>query len=102
MTTITQDLSVDQFVAGKLRQKEDKKVYNFNSEGYDLEEAASIVKALAKKHNKTVDEVEGLWKKAKKSASDSGHKEDYAYITGILKKMLGEASLIEGILNIKY
>lgn len=102
MATTTQDISVDQFVASKLRQKEDKKIYNFNSEGYDLEEAASVVKSLANKYNKTIDEVEKLWKKAKKSAADSGHKEDYAYITGILKKMLGGTSLIEGILNIEY
>jgi len=34
-------------------------------------------------------QVEELWAKAKARAAEEGHKEDYAYIMGVLKKMLG-------------
>lgn len=34
-------------------------------------------------------EDERLWQKAKKLAEEEGHKEDWAYITGIFKKMKG-------------
>jgi hypothetical protein len=33
-------------------------------------------------------EVEALWDKAKDIAKENGREEDYAYIVGILKKML--------------
>jgi len=50
---------------------------------------ASIVKSFAAKAGKSVPEVESLWQKAKESAAKGGHSEDYPYIVGILKKMLG-------------
>jgi len=34
-------------------------------------------------------EDERLWAKAKKLAEEQGHKEDWAYVTGIFKKMKG-------------
>lgn len=49
---------------------------------------SNIVKSFAKKSNKSEQEVEELWDKAKSIAAESGHKEDYDYIVGILKKML--------------
>lgn len=49
---------------------------------------ANIVKSFAEKTGKSVQEVEKLWDKAKELAADGGHKEDYNYIVGILKKML--------------
>lgn len=39
-----------------------------------------------------MEKAERLWSKAKKAAADEGRSEDYAYITGILKRMLGLAS----------
>lgn len=50
---------------------------------------ANIVKSFADKTGKSVAEVDKLWTKAKEVASDAGEAENYAYITGILKKMLG-------------
>ena len=49
---------------------------------------SSIVKSFAAKSGKSVADVEKLWDKAKKVAANAGRKEDYPYITGILKKML--------------
>lgn len=49
---------------------------------------ASVVKSLADKSGKSVAHVEALWAKAKQIAGDKGHGEDYAFITGLLKKML--------------
>lgn len=51
----------------------------------------TYVKKLAEEHNVPVSEVETKWAKAKKSAAKQGHADDYAYITGILKKMMHEA-----------
>jgi len=48
----------------------------------------NIVKSFAKKSGKSVDEVEKLWSEAKSAAEKEGHKEDYNYIVGILKRML--------------
>ena len=50
---------------------------------------SSIVLSFAKQTNKSVEEVEELWNKAKESAKEQGQENNYAYITGILKKMLG-------------
>lgn len=50
---------------------------------------SSIVLSFAKQTNKSVEEVEELWNKAKKIAKEQGQENNYAYITGILKKMLG-------------
>jgi len=44
--------------------------------------------SFAKQSGKSLSDVEKLWDKAKEIASDSGRKEDYAYITGVLKNML--------------
>ena len=53
----------------------------------------NMIKSFAKKANKSVDEVEKLWDKAKSITSEdkdfaSDSDEYYAYATGILKKML--------------
>ena len=52
----------------------------------------SIIKSFAKKSGKSIDEVEALWDKAKKIALKNGLPEGtdafYAYVSGILKKML--------------
>jgi hypothetical protein len=50
---------------------------------------ANTVKSFAEKTGKSVQEVEKLWDKAKTIAADAGEAENFAYITGILKKMLG-------------
>jgi hypothetical protein len=50
---------------------------------------ANTVKSFADKTGKSVAEVEKLWDKAKAVAADAGEAENFAYITGILKKMLG-------------
>ena len=50
---------------------------------------APIVKSLAKKHGKSVKEVERLWKKAKAlSSQDNDGKVDYALTVAILKKIV--------------
>ena len=49
---------------------------------------ASLVKSFATQTGKTVKAVEKLWAKAKELATEAGRKEDYAYIVGILKRML--------------
>jgi len=48
-----------------------------------------IIKSFADKTNKSIDEVEKLWQKAKEIAKEQGQENNYAYITGILKKMFG-------------
>lgn len=50
---------------------------------------ANIVKSFADKTGKSEQEVDKLWNKAKEVAVEAGEAENYAYITGILKKMLG-------------
>lgn len=51
------------------------------------------LKSFSQKSGKPLDEVERLWKKAKRLARKEGFtkKDDsyYAYVTGILKRMLG-------------
>lgn len=49
---------------------------------------ASIVTSFAQKTGKSEKEVEKLWDTAKEQAAEQGKKEDFQYITGILKKML--------------
>lgn len=49
------------------------------------------VKKMAKKHKTSVSRAEGLWNDAKKSAEKQGHGDNYSYITGIFKKMIGES-----------
>lgn len=48
------------------------------------------IKKLADKHNTSVGKAEGRWENAKQQAAKQGHSEDFAYITGIYKKMMGE------------
>lgn len=50
----------------------------------------SLIKSFAKKSGKTIPEVEKLWNKAQDMAKEKGLEDDnmYAYIVGILKKML--------------
>jgi hypothetical protein len=62
---------------------------------------SNIVKSFAKKTNKSEQEVEKLWNKSKQIAVDSGHKEDYEYIVGILKKMLKINESFRDYLNFK-
>lgn len=50
---------------------------------------SSVVKSFADKTGKSVQEVDKLWNKAKEIAAEQGQPENYALITGILKKMLG-------------
>jgi len=59
------------------------------NEATSLNEVTAVLKSFAQKSGKTIDEVEELWKKAKKIAEEEGESENYAYIMGILKKMLG-------------
>lgn len=63
---------------------------------------ASIIKSFADKTGKSLSDVERLWDKAKQSAKDQNREKDFAYITGILKKMLGiEESLSNQIGDLK-
>ncbi|PPD51470.1 MAG: hypothetical protein CTY12_07905 [Methylotenera sp.] len=48
------------------------------------------IKKLANIHNTSVGKSEGRWENAKQQAAKQGHGEDFAYITGIYKKMMGE------------
>lgn len=55
---------------------------------------APSIMSFAKQTGKSEKEIERLWDKAKRLAKEEGHKESdgddfYAYVTGILKKMLG-------------
>lgn len=50
---------------------------------------ASYVKKVAKDKGKSVSEMENLWTKAKDAAAKEGKANDYAYITGIFKRMAG-------------
>lgn len=48
----------------------------------------ALVKTFAQRTGRTVRAVEKLWNKAKELAADAGRGEDYAYVVGILKRML--------------
>jgi len=48
-----------------------------------------VIKSFSKKTGKSVNELEKLWKKAKAIAKEEGHEEEYDYIMGIFKKMIG-------------
>lgn len=54
-----------------------------------LEETPAQIASFAKKSGKSKKEVERLWNKAKKLAAEQGREEDWPYIVGILKRMLG-------------
>lgn len=47
----------------------------------------AYVEKIAKQHNVSVKDVETLWDKAKDAVSDE-HKDDYAIIVSIFKKMV--------------
>jgi hypothetical protein len=49
------------------------------------------VKKLAKKHKMSVGAAEKKWDRAKAAAKKEGHEEDYDYITGVFKNMMGES-----------
>lgn len=51
--------------------------------------AKPVLKSFAKQSGKSLKDVEKLWVKAEAEASKMGQKDNYAYITGILKNMLG-------------
>ena len=51
---------------------------------------APYVKQLAKKHDVSTQKAEKRWDAAKEQAEKNNRKDDYAYIMGIFKKMMGE------------
>jgi hypothetical protein len=55
----------------------------------------NIVKSVSEKCKMSMDEVENKWKDAKKEGEKQNHKEDFDYITGIFKKMVGKECLME-------
>jgi hypothetical protein len=50
----------------------------------------AYISKMAKEKNIPVDKLEKYWDKAKSLAKDSGHEEEFDYITGIFKKMIKE------------
>jgi len=68
----------------------------------NIKESVPVVKAFAEKSGKSVPEVEKLWKEAKDQAAKEDKAEDYAYITGILKKMLKLESVNEDVEDYDY
>lgn len=50
----------------------------------------SYVKKTAKKHHISTAKAEHKWNKAKAIAKSQGKEDNYALITGIYKKMIGE------------
>lgn len=50
---------------------------------------AAAVASLAKKAGISADEAEKRWDKAKERAEEQGRKDDFRYIMGIFKNMLG-------------
>jgi len=62
----------------------------------------NIINSFAKKSGKSKDEVEKLWAKAKAIAAEEGHEEDYPYIVGMLKKMLGIEKISESFSFSEY
>jgi hypothetical protein len=61
------------------------------------------VKKTAKKHHVSVAKAEDKWKKAKAVAAKQGKSDNYALITGIYKKMIGEnLSFTEFLMIDKY
>lgn len=52
---------------------------------------APVVASFAKKAGISVPEAETRWKKAKAAAAKAGQADNYAYVTGVFKKMMGEA-----------
>jgi hypothetical protein len=59
---------------------------------------ADYVAKLAKETGVSVEKAEKRWASAKKIADKAGRGDDYAYITGIFKKMMGESE-IDGLIS---
>ena len=55
---------------------------------------SEYVDELAKQKGMSATEAERLWDKAKRLAAKEGHADDFAYITGIFKRMMGESSSV--------
>jgi hypothetical protein len=51
----------------------------------------AYIKKTAKKHHTSVGKAEAKWNKAKSIAKKQGQPNNYALITGIYKKMIGES-----------
>lgn len=51
----------------------------------------AYLQKLADKGKGSIDSLEKKWNKAKTLAKDQGHEDEYDYITGIFKKMIGES-----------
>lgn len=63
----------------------------------------SYIKKTAKKHHITTGKAEKKWNKAKAIAKKQGQADNYALITGIYKKMIGESlSFSEFLITEKY
>jgi len=52
-------------------------------------ENEAVIKSFAEQSGKSTKEIEDLWDKAKKIAKEQNEDHNYAYITGILKNMIG-------------
>lgn len=58
----------------------------------------NIVKSFAERTKKPIKDIEAKWDEAKATASKEGHQNNYPYIVGILKHLLG---INESTLNFK-
>ncbi len=54
---------------------------------------SDMINKVVKKCDKSKDDVEELWEEAKKQAEENEQGDNYAYITGIFKQMLGKDCL---------
>lgn len=54
----------------------------------------NYIKKLSKEGKGSIADLEKKWDKAKKLASDEDHAEEFDYITGIFKKMIGESYVL--------
>lgn len=53
-----------------------------------------MIQSISKRSGKSVDWLEAKYQEAKKLAADEGHREDYSYITGIFKRIVGESAIV--------
>lgn len=79
-------------VRKKYSAKNESKWKGAESDFRELDEAAAYVRKLALKKGISVEKAEARWDKAKAQAEKQGRKEDWAYVTGIFKKMMGESA----------
>ena len=54
-----------------------------------------VVAKMAKEVGISVEKAEDVWDKAKKAAEDQDRGDDWAYVTGIFKKMIGSEKKME-------